>query len=64
MKDYLLKAYCALQTDRRGVTALEYAVVAGLVVTAVAGLFATLFTDVGTALTDVGNKVIALAPAG
>ena len=54
MTDYFLKALCALQADRRGVTALEYALIAAVV----AGVVVTAFTTLGT---DISTKVGALA---
>jgi Flp pilus assembly pilin Flp len=57
MKDYLLKAYCALQVDRRGVTALEYAVVAGLIVTGLAGVFAAFWQDLQAAFNTIGAAI-------
>ncbi len=57
MKDTILKAWCALQADRRGVTALEYALVAGLIVTAMATAFTVFFGDLKTALGDIGASI-------
>jgi Flp pilus assembly pilin Flp len=48
----ILKIYWTLlRTDRRGVTAVEYAVIAGVLVTAVA----TAFTTLGTRLESFFN---------
>lgn len=57
MKERLLKAYSALQTDRRGVTAMEYAVVAGLIVTLLAGCFTAFFGSLQGALTAIGAAI-------
>lgn len=57
MKSLILKAWCALEADRRGVTALEYALVAGLIVTAMATAFTIFFGDLQTALGDIGAAI-------
>ena len=57
MTDYLLKGLCALQTDRRGVTAMEYALIAGVIVTVLAGCFTAFFGSLQTALTAIGAAI-------
>jgi pilus assembly protein Flp/PilA len=60
-----LKLWLALKTDRRGVTALEYgliaALIAGVIITAVATLgtnISTVFTSLGTEMTNTDKKVV------
>jgi Flp pilus assembly pilin Flp len=48
-----LKTWLELKTDRRAVTALEYGVIAGVVVTA----FTTLGTGLNTAFTNVSKQL-------
>jgi len=57
MKDYLLKGLCALQADRRGITAMEYAVIAGLVVTGLSAGFTAFFGSLSAALTAIGAAI-------
>jgi Flp pilus assembly pilin Flp len=54
MLDYL-RTWVALKTDNRGVTALEYAIIAGVLGIGLVGIFTTfkgslesLFTTIGT----------------
>jgi pilus assembly protein Flp/PilA len=57
MRDYLLKGLCALQADRRGVTVLEYALIAALI----AGVVVTAFTTLGNDIkTSIGNTTTAI----
>lgn len=60
MNDLILKLFCALKTDRRGVTAMEYAVMAGVIIAVVIGGANALFGDVSTTLTNIGAAVKAL----
>lgn len=48
-----LKTWAALKTDRRGVTALEYGLIAAAIIAVVAGTFVTLGQDISTALDSV-----------
>ncbi len=57
MKEYLLKAHCALQADRRGVTALEYAVVTGAIVTALMAGFTAFFGSLQNVLTSIAGDI-------
>ena len=57
MKDSLSKGLCALQTDRRGIAAMEYALIAGVVVTVLAGAFTAFFGDLQTALATIGAAI-------
>jgi pilus assembly protein Flp/PilA len=57
MFDFLKITLSALWTDKRGVTAVEYALIAGLIAVAIVASFNTLATSitgaVGTAATSV-----------
>ncbi len=46
-----------LYGDRRGVTALEYALIAGVLATVLVTAFTTLGTDLSTAVTTVGTSI-------
>lgn len=46
-----------LYGDRRGVTALEYALIAGVLATVLITAFTTLGTDLSTALTAMAGKI-------
>lgn len=50
--------------DERGVSALEYAVLAGIVVAAVVAAGATFSTDLSTAFTTIMGKVTTAATSG
>jgi Flp pilus assembly pilin Flp len=47
----------ALKDDKRGVTAVEYTVIAALIIVAIASAFTTLGTDLSSELTTVAGKV-------
>lgn len=56
----MLAFYCLLSRvlhDRKGVTAVEYAVIAGVLVTAVAGAFTALGTGLSTKLGDIVTAI-------
>jgi len=60
----LTKARCimrkfliSLRRDERGVTALEYAILAGVIVVAVIAAGATLSTSITTAFTTIATKI-------
>jgi pilus assembly protein Flp/PilA len=53
-----------LKSDRRGVTALEYALIAGVVVATVVVGFTTLGTDISTKFTNIGGQVTTPATGG
>jgi Flp pilus assembly pilin Flp len=57
MTNYLSKQLCRLQADRRGVTAMEYAVIAGVIVTIIAGAFTVFGTAIGTALSTIAGAI-------
>jgi len=52
-----VKTWLALASDRRGVTALEYAMIAALVVGVIALGFTAFAGDLSTALTNIGTQV-------
>lgn len=56
MVEYL-KAWSALRTDRRGVTMLEYGLIAALIAAVCVGAVTTLGTSVNTAFTTVAGSV-------
>ena len=58
MKENLLKACRALQTDRQAVTALEYAVVTGAIVTALTAGVTAFFGSLQTVLTTIGGELL------
>ncbi|MGV7241303.1 Flp family type IVb pilin [Caballeronia sp. M23-90] len=53
------KVLKAFVRDERGVSAMEYAVLAGIVVIALGAMFTTFKTDVNTMFTSVFSKVSA-----
>jgi pilus assembly protein Flp/PilA len=57
MTDYFLKGLSALRADRRGVTAMEYAVIAGVIVTIIAGAFTAFGDDIKTALATIAAAI-------
>jgi pilus assembly protein Flp/PilA len=64
MYDFLVKNLLRLRNDRRGVTALEYGLMAALIAVVIIAAVPLLgagitnaFTDVGTALTNHGAAV-------
>jgi pilus assembly protein Flp/PilA len=52
-----LKTWMGLKTDRRGVTALEYGVIAALVIGVAAAGFTTLGTGLSTKVTNLANQI-------
>jgi Flp pilus assembly pilin Flp len=62
MREFLLKGLCALQADRRGVTVLEYALIAALIAGVVVGVFSTLGQDIQTSIGNTASAVF--GPAG
>ncbi len=53
----------SLKSDKRGVTAIEYALIAGLVAVVLIGGATTLGTSLSGAFTSVGTAVSTAAPA-
>jgi len=52
-----LKLLLALNSDRRGVTALEYALIAGVLATVLVTAFTALGGDLSAALTALGTTI-------
>lgn len=57
---YIMSKYESLKSDRRGVTALEYGVIAAVIIGVVATAFTTLGTDLNTKL---NGLITTLTPA-
>ncbi len=49
-----IKTWVALQSDRRAVTALEYAMIAGIIVAVIAVGFGVLATDISAKFNSIG----------
>lgn len=52
-----IKTWAELRTDRRAVTALEYAMIAGIVVAVIAVGFGVLATDMSTKFSSIGTNL-------
>ena len=52
-----LKAWLTLATDRRGVTALEYAMMAGIVVAVIAVGFGVFASDITAQFSSLGGNL-------
>ena len=53
----LVRHWVAFKFDRRGVTALEYAIIAGVVGAVIIAGFTTLGRDISTNMTDIAGKL-------
>jgi pilus assembly protein Flp/PilA len=53
----------ALVTDRKGVTALEYGLIAALIATVIIGAVATLGTNLSTVFTNIAGRLTGLGAA-
>ena len=53
----VFKTFLSLQTDRRAVTALEYAMIAGIVVAVIAVGFGYLASDLSTKFNTIGSSL-------
>ena len=56
MVEYL-KTYLSLTRDKRAVTALEYALIAGLIAVVIVGAVTTLGTSISSTFTKIGSDV-------
>ena len=56
MFDYI-KTWAALRTDRRAVTAVEYAMIAGIVVAVIAVSFGVLASDLSVQFGNIGGNL-------
>lgn len=52
-----IKTWASLSTDRRAVTALEYAMIAGIVVAVIAVGFGVMATDISLKFNSIGNAL-------
>ena len=52
-----IKTAMALISDRKAVTALEYAMIAGIIVAVIAVGFGVLASDIGNAFNSVGTNI-------
>jgi Flp pilus assembly pilin Flp len=52
-----IKTWVELKTDRRAVTALEYAVIGGIIVVTVLAGFQTLGTNISSKFTSIGTSL-------
>ncbi|WP_440468852.1 Flp family type IVb pilin [Pseudomonas sp. YH-1] len=60
MKNLSLKLYCmakAFVADKEGATAIEYAVIAGLIAVAIVGAAKILGTDISAVFTKVSTEI-------
>ncbi len=62
MLSFLPRSIRDLKTDRRGVTALEYGLLAGLIAVALIGVLTTFGHDVEALFTNVSKDVTAVTP--
>lgn len=53
----LMEAAAALRTDKKGVTIIEYALLATLVAVALVAALGTLKTSISTSLSTIGNNL-------
>ena len=56
MYEYI-KTWVALKTDRRAVTALEYGLIAGIIVAVIALGFGVLGTNLSTKFSNIGSSL-------
>ncbi len=52
-----LRAWLEMKTDRRGVTMLEYGLIAALIAAVCVGAVTTLGTNISTAFTNVSGSI-------
>jgi pilus assembly protein Flp/PilA len=52
-----IKTWVALKSDRRAVTALEYGLIAGIIVAVIALGFGVLGTNLSTKFSNIGNSL-------
>jgi Flp pilus assembly pilin Flp len=57
MTGYLLNKLSALRSDRHGATAMEYAVIAGAIVTIIAAAFTSFGNAISTALSTIAAAI-------
>jgi pilus assembly protein Flp/PilA len=59
MNEIVTRAFLAIYNDRKGVTAVEYGLIAGLIAVAIIGAVTLVGTDLGTLFTKVANNLSA-----
>ncbi len=52
-----IKNWLALASDRRGVTALEYAIIAGIIVAVIALGFGVMASDISNSFNNIGTSL-------
>ena len=57
MLNFVMTAASQLRTDRKGVTAIEYALIATFIAVAIIAGATTLGTNIGAQFTDIAGKV-------
>lgn len=57
MYEVLFNLLCAIKQDRRGVTAIEYGLIATLIAVAIVTAVTTLGTKLSTLFTNVGTSI-------
>ena len=61
MNEMITNAWLRLAADQKGVTAVEYGLIAGLIAVAIIVAVTAVGTDLSTLFTTVGNKLTAAA---
>ena len=54
---YAFALFQSVKADRKGVTALEYGLIAGLIAVVIIGAVRTLGTDLSTLFTNIGTSI-------
>ena len=57
MNEIVTRAFLALYNDRKGVTAVEYGLIAGLIAVAIIGAISLVGTDLTNLFTKVANNL-------
>ncbi len=60
MRNLFPRTFQDLQADRRGVTALEYGLLAGLIAVVIIGAVSTLGQDLKNVFTNIGTNLTAI----
>jgi pilus assembly protein Flp/PilA len=59
MNEIVTRAFLAIYNDRKGVTAVEYGLIAGLIAVAIIGAVTLVGTDLGTLFNKVASNLAA-----
>jgi pilus assembly protein Flp/PilA len=59
MNEIVTRAFLAIYNDRKGVTAVEYGLIAGLIAVAIIGAVTLVGTDLGTLFNKVASNLSA-----